>query len=112
MSIDPESEEDFNNWYNHEHIPLLSQTPSWLYSRRYTLVACSHDDTPRYLALHSWPSREVFDSPAYKLATETPWRARVLGKLTKRQRIVFDYADNPRAQGQAKSIISTLLASV
>ncbi|KAF8806637.1 hypothetical protein BYT27DRAFT_7191193 [Phlegmacium glaucopus] len=110
MTIDPESEEDFNNWYNDEHIPLLSQTPSWLYSRRYTLVACN-DDAPRYLALHSWGNRTVFDSPAYKLAIDTPWRTRVLGKLIKRERIVFDYVDDLRAQEQAKTTISITLAS-
>ncbi|KAF8963592.1 hypothetical protein BDZ97DRAFT_1758439 [Flammula alnicola] len=91
MTPTPQNEEDFNNWYNDEHILLLSRSPGWMRSARYRLVDCSHD-APRYLAMHAWKSRSAFETPEYKLAVETPWKVRVVDKVTARERHVYDYA--------------------
>ncbi|KAF8161395.1 hypothetical protein B0H34DRAFT_796193 [Crassisporium funariophilum] len=101
MTPEPESEQDFNKWYTEEHIPMLSRTPTWISSNRYSLVACSLD-APQYLALHAWGSRTTFDSQAYSMATSTHWRTQVMDKIIKRERFIFDYVsevDRASAEG-------------
>lgn len=69
MNVDPAHESEFNEWYDHEHIPLLSKVPGTLCARRY------RDDkgTHRYLALYHLESPEVTMGEAWKQAANTPW---------------------------------------
>lgn len=83
-------EDDFNNWYDEEHILLLSQTPTWMESTRYRLIT-SNDDAPFYLAMHKWGSRSALGSPEHNVATSTPWRNKVVNAVITKQRAIFDY---------------------
>jgi hypothetical protein len=44
---------------------------------------------PRFMALHELDSPAVFDAEAYKKATSTPWRNRVIEGVTRRERGLF-----------------------
>ncbi|PPQ92431.1 hypothetical protein CVT25_008652 [Psilocybe cyanescens] len=88
--------DDFNNWYTHEHIHLLSRVPGWLYSKRYSIVACSPTELglipPDYLAIHAYVSRRSFDTEPYRAATSTPWRMRVVNEgVIRDERSVLDF---------------------
>ena len=85
MTPSPENDADFNEWYDDEHIPMLSRAPGWIYSRRCRLLA-SNDDAPQYLAIHGWENDLSFASEGYKEAVSTPWRMAVVGNVIARER--------------------------
>jgi hypothetical protein len=91
MTPTVEREEDFNSWYNEEHIPLLSKAPNWMQSSRYRLIDSNRHDVPSYLAMHKWGSRAAFESQEYVIATTTPWKFRVVDNVIARERHVYDY---------------------
>ena len=72
--IAPEKEEDFNQWYDTEHMQERASIPGFKWSRRY------HSDTASrpYLALYRTDSLHVFTSAPYRQAFEnqTEWSVR------------------------------------
>ncbi|MEE8364122.1 MAG: DUF4286 family protein [Dehalococcoidia bacterium] len=88
MDIDPEHEEDFNRWYDEEHVPERLAIPGFLSGRRFRAL----DGTPKYLALYDLESPEVLQSEAYRRVAgegRTEWTERVLGNLTDYTRNVY-----------------------
>ncbi|VDB86643.1 unnamed protein product [Peniophora sp. CBMAI 1063] len=99
-----EAEDDFNKWYDEEHIPLLSRIPGWLRSRRFVLVEESvfgtdtgpHKRTGRpakYLAVHEWETSNASgksDTPEYKEAMDTEWMVKVNKTLIARTKREFE----------------------
>ena len=76
MDIDPEHEEDFNRWYDREHLEERVAIDGFLEARRYV----AHSGSPKFLFLYSTKTIEVLDSPAYraKLANPTPWSVKTM----------------------------------
>ena len=88
----PALEQAFNDWYIAEHIPLLRRVPFWRSSERFTLISSSSaNPVPHYLALHKWDDIAAFETDEYKAATNTPWRAEVIGKVILKERLVLKY---------------------
>jgi len=85
MSVAPEHEHEFNEWYETEHVPALATVPGFLCARRYRGTATS---TQRYLALYSIAAPDVPDSAAWKEAANTPWSEQMRQNFRDRQRIV------------------------
>jgi len=80
MDIDPEHEDDFNRWYDDEHVPERMAIPGFLTGRRYRAI----EGGPKYLAIYEMESPEVLDSPAYKYASgqgRSEWTAQVKWSL-------------------------------
>ena len=73
MNIDPAHEAEFNEWYDHEHIPGLAAVPGTLCARRFRDSKGSH----RYLALYHLASPDVPLTDAWKNAATTPWTTRL-----------------------------------
>jgi antibiotic biosynthesis monooxygenase (ABM) superfamily enzyme len=71
--IAPEMEEEFNRWYEEEHIPLLLQVPGVLSARR----GVSKEGSPKYVAIYEHENINVQKSPAYQKAIETEWTSRI-----------------------------------
>jgi hypothetical protein len=90
MTMDPPPElvEDYHAWYLEEHIPMLMQVPGWRRIRRFEQL----DARSTFLALHEVESLDVFGTDAFKAAVGTPWRDRVLGYVTRRERLTFELA--------------------
>ena len=79
-------EEEFNAWYDTEHIPERLAVPGIVSARRFVCQA-GH---PKYLAMYDLDASEVMDSPDYlKVAhgNSSPWTKRVTGRVR-----VFRYA--------------------
>ncbi|HWL81960.1 MAG TPA: hypothetical protein VNR89_13505 [Roseomonas sp.] len=74
QDVEPGREEELNAWYADEHIPRLAAVPGVLSARRF--VALDAGTSPRYLAAYRLERREVFESPAWIEARETPWTRR------------------------------------
>lgn len=76
FAVPVEREEEFNNWYEQEHVPLLLKAEEWLGCRRYRIS----DGVPSnytHLAIHHLSSLLALESPARSAARATPWRQRL-----------------------------------
>src|SRR5215831_9424304 len=72
--VPADREEDFNRWYNEEHLAERLAVPGFLSAARYQAVK----NGPKRLACYELESAAVLDTPAYKrvLANPTPWTRR------------------------------------
>jgi hypothetical protein len=73
MNIDPAHEEEYNDWYNLEHIPHFNRLAGVITARRF------HADTgnPRYVALYHVETTDIYATPGWMAANETPWILRM-----------------------------------
>ena len=76
MNVASEAEDDFNAWYDEEHLPALIDVPGTLSARRYRSVA-EGEGVRRYVAIYHLASPEVTRGNAWKVAVDTPWSARI-----------------------------------
>ena len=65
-------EEEFNRWYDSEHLPLLLQVPGVLGARRFRASVGS----PRYVTLYDLASEGVSRHPAWQSSHATEWPKR------------------------------------
>lgn len=73
-------DEEFNDWYDLEHIPQLSSVGGVLTATRWVCA----DGWPRYLAAYDLAHVDVLKSDSYRQATGanfTPWTRRMLGRV-------------------------------
>ena len=70
-----DKEEDFNRWYNEEHLDELLAIPGVLNAARYVAVSGS----PKYLACYELENADVRDTPEYIFHADHPteWSKRV-----------------------------------
>ena len=81
MQPPPALEEEFNAWYDTEHIPERLAVPGILTALRFVCINGGH---PRYLAMYDLESLDVMTSPAYlKVAHDksSPWTKRVTSRV-------------------------------
>jgi hypothetical protein len=84
--IDPKYEEEFNAWYDTEHLADLLSLPGFLDAARYV----AEKGGPKYLAAYELTSAEALKSAEFQKfrANPTPWSRRisptVIGKNTTR----------------------------
>jgi hypothetical protein len=96
--MDPKYEEEFNAWYNTEHLPELLALPGVLDAARYVATKGG----PKYLAAYELASVDALQTSEYKNRPRTPWGKRVgptaIGKNRARivgQQIFPSSAENP-----------------
>lgn len=86
IDVDPEHEEDFNRWYDEEHLPERLQCPGFLSARRYLAV----DGEPKYLAIYELEDPVVLDQEAYqRLLPPSEWMRRLSPHFTRLVRNVY-----------------------
>jgi hypothetical protein len=85
--VPPEREEEFNAWYDTEHLPRIAALPGFVRGRRYVCDGA----TPKYLAWYDAVDETVEAGPHLKeyLADSTPWFTRIAGFLQHRERMNF-----------------------
>src|SRR2546425_7815688 len=71
--IDPRYEEEFNAWYNTEHLPELLALPGVLDAARYVATRGG----PTHLAVYELASIDAMQTPEFKNRPRTPWGQRV-----------------------------------
>ena len=71
--IPADKEDDFNRWYNEEHLAALLSVPGVLNAARYEAVKSG----PKHLACYELESPAVVESDAFKVRPRTAWGGRV-----------------------------------
>jgi hypothetical protein len=96
--VPPEREEEFNAWYNTEHLPQIVALPGFVLGRRYVCDRAK----PRYLAWYDTADAAVEPGPHLQkyIADSTPWWRRIARFLQHRERMNFqlmrDVGEKPR----------------
>ncbi|HTD90205.1 MAG TPA: hypothetical protein VK663_06055 [Burkholderiales bacterium] len=81
--------DEYNEWYDKEHLPRCVNIPGVLRARRYQAVTCtSGNPGPKYLTAYELTGPDVWESPAAQVARKTPWteKMRSLFSNTRRAR--------------------------
>lgn len=85
MSVGAEHEEEFNEWYDREHMPRLSAVDGALSCRRFKAIR----GEPAYAALYHLRDSAVCQSEAWIAAAASPWGARMRRLTFGNRRMVF-----------------------
>lgn len=80
--IDPKCEEEFNAWYNTEHLPELLKLPGFLDAARYVATRGG----PKYLAVYELTNVQAVQSPEFNGRKRTPWENRMSPRVTGKNR--------------------------
>ncbi len=88
--VDPEHEDDFNEWYYREHIPERTMVPGLTRGRRYR----AEEGTPRYMAFYEAASMDVLTKGPYRMQLDNPsaWTQRIMPHFRFAQRGLCDVA--------------------
>lgn len=83
MIPDVSYETEFNDWYDHEHIPLRMRVPGFRSAQRYLAPG-----TQQYLAIYEMQSASVLKTPPYQEVKNNPsertkWMLRTVGGFTR-----------------------------
>jgi len=73
MDIAAAVEEEFNDWYDTEHMPLLRAVPGVICARRYRTLR----GAPRYAAVYHLDGTNPYASLPWRQADQTPWLQRL-----------------------------------
>jgi hypothetical protein len=74
--IDPKLEDEFNRWYEDEHLDERMAIPGFITARRFQAL----EGSPKYLALYDLESPNVLQSAAYRHAVgagKSAWTRRM-----------------------------------
>ena len=69
VDVQPEHEDEFNRWYDEEHLPQKRATPGFRSARRFR----GDDVTGRYLAVYEVDDADVVTNPAYMAQPMSEW---------------------------------------
>jgi hypothetical protein len=97
MDVDPALEQDFNRWYDKEHLADRVVLPGFLEARRYIAV----DASPRYLNYYTTTSFDVLLGADYLQArrNHTPWGLRHVPHFCNSTRVIAKVTAS-RGQGR------------
>ena len=73
VDVPSEREEEFNHWYNEEHLPELLAVPGVLNAARYEAVMSG----PKHLACYELESPSVVETTAFTRRTPTEWAQKI-----------------------------------
>ena len=103
VDVPAELEDEFNRWYDEEHVQLISKTPGWVRTRHFVfaevLVLGAAEEggslrpaggPHRFLTLHEWESPEALATEEYKAAITTPSALRFKGLATRFELRLFN----------------------
>lgn len=83
--VAPEHEQEFNAWYEREHLPGLAQVPGTIRAARYRRSWGS----PSYLACYDLTSPAVLERPEWLAVRHTDWSSRVRPLFRNARRVMF-----------------------
>ncbi|KAF8956254.1 hypothetical protein BDZ97DRAFT_1907249 [Flammula alnicola] len=88
--VQPELDEDFNKWYDEEHVPELAKVTGFQRARRYKLVdsveltrkpdPSTAKPVHNYLTLYDTDRDDYSQLPEFHATLVTPWAVKILGQ--------------------------------
>lgn len=89
-------EEEFNAWYNTEHVPaMVDRVPGFLFARRFKLTEAPltprsgmQSPSPKYMTLYDLANDGVLQSEIFLRETNSPWSTWVRSWYSRRFRIL------------------------
>lgn len=87
MDVPPEIEDEFNEWYNKEHIPLLLMAPGWMASRRFRRVK---GDDPKYMTMYEVEGPSARQGQEYEKTHKTDWYQRIRPKFRNFSNVLYE----------------------
>ena len=102
----PAMEEEFNAWYDEEHLPEQLSIRGFRSARRW--VAQVKPGDGKYLATYELDSPDVLSSPEYLSFYDrpTPWTRRCLGKAVVFKRWVCEQVGSADAHPASKAVVA------
>jgi hypothetical protein len=85
MDIAESVEDEFNDWYDTEHIPLLTAVPGVICARRFRTLR----GAPRYATIYHLADPHAYASAPWCQADQTPWIKRMRRFQSNRQYLMF-----------------------
>ena len=73
VDVPSEHEDEFNHWYNEEHLPELLAVPGVLNAARYEAVMSG----PKHLACYELQTPSVVDTDAFTSRKPTEWAQKI-----------------------------------
>ena len=89
MDVEPEHEEEFNRWYDDEHLPERLEIPGYVSARRFKLE--EGEGVLKYLCIWELEDGSPLESEEYKAQRRRPseLRDRALSYVTQRARGLY-----------------------
>lgn len=83
--------DEYNAWYDKEHLPRCAGIPGVLRARRYTStgIAAGAHDGPKYLTAYEFTGPDVWESPAALQARQTPWTGKMRSLFSNTRRALY-----------------------
>ena len=82
--------DEYNAWYDKEHLPRCANIPGVLRARRYSAMPCtSGTAAPRYLTAYEMTGADVWESPAAQTARKTPWTEKMRSLFSNTRRALY-----------------------
>ena len=83
--------DEYNAWYDSEHLPRCAAIPGVLHARRYmsTGILGGSSDGPRYLTAYELTGPDVWESPAALQARKTPWTEKMRSLFSNTRRALY-----------------------
>jgi len=85
MDVDPEHEDEFNEWYNDEHLPERLEIPGYVSARRFKLE--EGEGVLKYLCIWELEDGSPLQSEQYKAQRARPSQLRDRANVHIRQRM-------------------------
>ena len=83
--VEPQFEDDFNAWYQQEHMPGLAAVPGNVRCARLQRAG-----SPRYHACYDLMDPQVLERPEWLAVRHTDWSSRVRPRFRNTQRLMFE----------------------
>ena len=86
--------DEYNEWYDKEHLPRCVGIPGVLRARRFasTGILGGTSDGPRYLTAYEMTGPDVWESPAALQARKTPWTEKMRSLFSNTRRGLYQLA--------------------
>ncbi len=82
--------DEYNAWYDREHLPRCANIPGVLRARRYAATACTSGAVaPRYLTAYEMTGPDVWESSAAQVARKTLWTEKMRSLFSNTRRALY-----------------------
>ena len=86
IDVKPEMEEEFNRWYDQEHIPNLLAVPGIIWAKR----GVNTGKGPKYIAVYEHENIDIQHTEAFRKAVDTDWTRKLRPHFLKMEREVYE----------------------